>query len=91
MSLTSDQHTIEIEGHTVTVTGRTGPVHATWTLLVDDVEIDSAKAAGDFRLKGALPGGGEVAADVHQSLLGPTKVTFHHGERELETSTGYVA
>jgi hypothetical protein len=52
MSLTKNEHTIEIDGHTVAVTGTTGPVHARWTLLIDGEAVDTAKAAGDFTLRG---------------------------------------
>lgn len=91
MSLTRDIHTIEVAGQTVTVTGKTGPIHATWILLVDDVEQDRAAAAGDFTLRGALADGSPVEASVHQSLLGPTRVTIRHGDHEFDTTRGYVA
>ena len=57
MSLTKNEHTIEIDGHMVEVTGTTGPVHATWTLLIDGEAVDTAKAAGDFTLRGTLADG----------------------------------
>jgi hypothetical protein len=91
MSLTRDIHTIEIAGHTVAVTGATGPVHARWTLLVDDVEVDTARAAGEFTLRGPLGDGSEITADVYQSLMGPTRVTFFHDGKEYETTKGFVA
>jgi hypothetical protein len=91
MGFTSDDHSIEIDGTTVTVTGRTGLVHATWSLLIDGKEVDTAEAAGDFKLVGRLPDGSEVRALVFQSLLGPTEVTVHHGEDEVATFTGFVA
>ncbi|GIH92597.1 hypothetical protein ACFFMN_33095 [Planobispora siamensis] len=91
MSLTSDDHHVEIAGHTVAVTGRTGPVHATWTLLIDDRETDSAKAAGDFTLRGELPDGSEIRASVHQSLVGPTEVVIYHGGEQAARFTGFVA
>ncbi len=74
MRLTKDEHTVEIDGQTVAVRGQTGRVHATWTLLVDGEPADTARAAGDFTLKGALSDGSPVEAAVHQSLVGPTEV-----------------
>lgn len=91
MGFTKDNHEIEIDGHQVAVTGKTGPIHATWTLLVDGREVDQAKAAGDFNLRGELPDGPAVEAAVHQSLIGPTRVTFRRNGEEIATSTGYVA
>jgi hypothetical protein len=57
MRLLLDEHTVEIDGHRVAVTGSTGLVHATWTLLVDGEPADIAKAAGDFKLRGTLGNG----------------------------------
>jgi hypothetical protein len=91
MALTSDDHSVEIGGSTVSVTGKTGAVHATWRLLIDGNEVDSAEAAGDFKLVGNLPDGSQVRAAIHQSLLGPTEVTVHHGDDEVATFTGFVA
>ena len=90
MKLTNDEHTAQVDGHTVSVAGRTGAVHATWTLSIDGVEADRAKAAGDFSLRAALPDGSPVHAEVHQSLMGPTEVTIHHGGQEVARSRGFV-
>lgn len=91
MGITSDEHVVEIGGATVTVAGRTGAIHATWTLSVDGREADRASAAGDFTLRGSLPDGSEVRAEVHQGLLGDTKVVVHHGDDEVASFDGYVA
>ena len=91
MGLTKDVYTVEVAGSRVTVTGTTGFVHATWTLLVDDSEVDTAAAAGDFRLRGELPDGTRVEAAVHQSLLGPTRVVITHDGTEVLAADGYVA
>ncbi|GAT65924.1 hypothetical protein HS048_26465 [Planomonospora sp. ID91781] len=91
MSLTRDDHSVEIGGHTVSVTGGTGPVHATWVLLIDGREADRARAAGDFTLRGELPDGSAVRAAVHQSLVGPTEVVVHHGDEEVARFRGFVA
>jgi len=91
MGITRDEHSTEIDGHEVAVTGRTGPVHATWRLLVDGEEVDSAKAAGDFALRTELPEGAPVEAAIHQSLVGPTRVTFLRNGEEVHTSEGFVA
>jgi hypothetical protein len=32
-SLRADEHNAQIDGHPASVTGKTGPIHATWTLL----------------------------------------------------------
>jgi len=91
MSLTRDEHTVEIGDSTVTVTGRTGSVHATWALSVDGVEADSAAAAGEFTLTGTLADGSAVRATVRQSLLGPTEVTVSHDGADVATFEGFVA
>jgi hypothetical protein len=91
MSLTKDEHSIDIDGHRVEVTGKTGPVHATWVLAIDGQEADSAKAAGDFVLRAELPDGPPVEVAVHQSLVGPTRVSFRRGGEEIHSAQGYVA
>jgi hypothetical protein len=91
MALTSDEHVIEIDGISISVMGSTGPVHATWTLLVDGHEQDSAKAVGDFGLCGTLPDGSQVRAEVHQSLVGPTEVIVFYAGEEIHRSQGFVA
>lgn len=91
MSVFSDDHSVQIGATTVSVTGTTGAVHATWTLLFDGKQVDSAQAAGTFTLNGTLPDGGPVTAEVFQSLLGPTQVAVRHGEQEVARFTGFVA
>lgn len=91
MSAFSDDHSVQIGSTTVSVTGATGLVHATWALLLDGKEVDSAAAAGTFTLRGALPDGAPVTAEVFQSLLGPTEVAIRHGEQEVARFTGFVA
>lgn len=91
MSVTRDEHSVTIGESTVTVTGVTGAVHATWTLTIDGREADSAAAAGDFRLRGALGDGSGVEAAIHQSLLGPTEVVIRHRGTEVGQFTGFVA
>ncbi|MEU4834961.1 hypothetical protein [Streptosporangium sp. NPDC023615] len=91
MSLTSDDYSVHVDGHTVAVTGKTGPVHARWVLTVDGREVDRAEAAGDFSLRGTLPNGSAVRAEVHQSLIGPTEVVVHHRDEEISRFHGFVA
>jgi hypothetical protein len=91
MRITKDAHETEIDGHLVAVTGTTGKVHATWRLSIDGEVSDSAKAAGDFTLRGTLPGGSPVEAVVHQSLLGPTEVVILHKQEEIGRFKGFVA
>ena len=91
MAITSDEFRVSVAGTEVAVTGSTGPVHATWRLLLDGVEVDSAAAAGDFTLTGSLPDGGVVRAAVHQSLLGPTHVVVRHDGVEVLDARGFVA
>ena len=91
MGLARDEHSLQVDGSTVSVTGTTGLVHATWTLSVDGAEVDSAAAAGEFRLRGRLPDGSDVEAVVDQSLVGPTEVVIHHRGREVGRFTGFVA
>ncbi len=91
MRFLKDDHTVEIDGHTVAVTGATGRVHATWTLLIDGEPADTAKAAGDFMLRGTLSDGSPVEAAVHQSLVGPTEVVIRHQGEDVERFTGFVA
>ena len=91
MRVTRDDHSVSIGETTVSVTGATGPVHATWTLLLDGQPVDSAKAAGDFHLRGQLPDGTTVEAAVHQSLVGPTRVAIKHEGEEVAQFKGFVA
>ncbi|MET0460365.1 MAG: hypothetical protein ABW122_01260 [Ilumatobacteraceae bacterium] len=91
MDLFHDDHRVDVAGHEVAVTAATGRVHARWSLAVDGVERDSAAAAGDFTLRTTLPDGSAVTARVHQSLLGPTRVTVLHGDEEIASMKGFVA
>ncbi len=91
MGFTSDEHSVTIGGSTVVVNGKTGPVHATWALFVDEQEVDTAKAAGDFTLRGALGDGSGVEAAVHQSLVGPTRVVITHDGAVVAHFKGFVA
>lgn len=91
MGLTSDDLEVRIQGHDVKVTGRTGAVHATWTLMIDGREVNHARAEGDFTLRGRLPDSTEVEALIHQSLLGPARVSIAHGGIEVAHSRGFVA
>jgi len=86
-----DEHSVHVDGHTISVIGTTGPVHATWRLLIDDHVADSAAAAGDFTLRTELPDGSSIHASVHQSLLGPTEVAIHHNGEEVTRFEGFVA
>jgi hypothetical protein len=91
VGLTNDTFETTIGDVTVIVTGDTGPVHATWRLLIGGTEVDSAAAAGDFKLRGPLPDGSVVEAAIHQSMVGPTRVVVTHGGTEVLDSTGFVA
>lgn len=91
MGITQDEYTVHVAGSTVAVTGTSGPVHATWTLVVDGREVDSAAAAGDFRLHGTLADGTAVEAAVNQSLLGPTRVVIRRQGTEVLEGRGFVA
>lgn len=91
MGFTSDEHSVTIGGSTVAVSGKSGPIHATWSLLVDDVVVDSAQASGDFHLTGALGDGSTVEIAVHQSLMGPTRVVISHDGLEVARFKGFVA
>jgi hypothetical protein len=91
MGLTRDEHTVEIDGHRVSVQGKTGKVHATWTLATDGRVVDQARAAGDFALRSTLPGGVPVEAAVHQSLIGPTRIVVRRDGEEVSSGKGFVA
>ncbi|MET0863136.1 MAG: hypothetical protein ABWZ98_02265 [Nakamurella sp.] len=91
MGLFKDDHTVQLNGSTIAVTGATGLVHATWTLSVDGTAVDSAEAAGTFTLRGNLPDGSALRATVFQSLLGPTEVAIEHEGTEIARFTGFVA
>ena len=91
MRITKDDHCFEIDGHEVAVTGRTGPVHATWTLVIDGRAVDSATVAGNSSLRAELPDGSALRAKVHQSLLGPTEVAIERDGQEIERFKGFVA
>ena len=89
--LTNDEFATTIDGVAVVVTGNTGPVHATWRLLISGTEVDSAAASGNFHLRGQLPDGSTVKAEIHQSMVGPTRVVVLHDGTEVLNSTGFVA
>ena len=72
------------------MTATTGLVHATWSLLIGGGVADTATASGDFRLRGVLPDGSTVTADIHQSLLGTSTAVVSHDGREVESFTGFV-
>lgn len=91
MNFTSDEHSVRIGGHKVSVTGQTGLIEATWTLLIDGTEVHSAKASGDFDLKSELPDGSSIRAAVHQGAFGPTEVAIHHDGEEITCFKGFVA
>jgi hypothetical protein len=91
MTLFRDDHHVRIGPHDIEVTATTGPVHARWVLSVDGAEVDSAAAAGDFALRTTLSDGSTVVARVHQSLLGPTRVTVLHDDDEVAALKGFVA
>lgn len=80
-----------IDNSTITVTGTSGPIHATWTLLVNGQSADQAAAAGDFTLRGTLDDGSSVEVAVHQSLVGPTRVVVAHDGAEVRSFKGFVA
>ena len=52
--------------------------------------VDTAKAAGDFTLRGTLADGSPVEAAVHQSLVGPTEVVIRREGTDLGRFTGFV-
>jgi len=90
--LTRDEHTVRIGDAVVTVTGETGPISATWRLLVDGGEHDRRELFnGGHVLSGALPDGSAVEAHVHQSFLGPTRVRVLHDGTEVLATSGFVA
>ena len=91
MSLLKDNHHVQVGEHDVGVEATSGVVHARWVMSIDGVEVDAAAAAGDFTLRGWLPDGSQVSAQVHQSLLGPTEVTVVHGDEAVGTMKGFVA
>lgn len=91
MALTSDEHVTEVDGVRVTVMGSTGPAHATWTLAVADEEQDSVKAADDVVLRGTLPDGTAITAEVSQALVGPTQVRVLRDGEVVSESSGFVS
>ncbi len=91
MAFTNDEHSVRIKGSQVTVTGETGLVEATWSLKVDDEEMERRKASGTFDLHGRLPDGDPVTAHVQQGAFGPTEVTVLHDGTEIVKFKGYVA
>ncbi len=92
MSLTRDEHTIRVGGARVTVLGTSGPISATWRLLVDGGEVARQELFnGEHVLEGSLPDGSLVAAHIHQSIIGPTRVSVRHDGVEVFASNGYVA
>jgi hypothetical protein len=91
MGFFKDENDVMIGSSRVSVTGATGLVHATWTLAVDGSPVDSAAAAGNFTLRGELPDGSTVRAEIFQSLMGPTEVAVIHDDEEVARFKGFVA
>lgn len=90
MSLTSDEHTLRIDGSEVRIVGETRAVDPLWRLLVDDVEVDSREETGSFSLTGTLPSGEGVEAQVRQGSFGPTEVSLVHRGEIVTTWKGFV-
>lgn len=90
MGVMKDEHKVTISGTEVAVIGETGLVEATWRLLIGGEEADSARASGDFRLKGRLTDGSLVEALVHQGAFGPTAVDVEHDGNHVVHFTGFV-
>ncbi|MGH9269818.1 MAG: hypothetical protein ACRDZ2_00935 [Ilumatobacteraceae bacterium] len=82
---------MDVGGHEIDITATAGAVQARWALSVDGVEVDTAAPAGDFTLRTTLADGTSVTVGVHQSLLGPTRVTVSHGGEEVASMKGFVA
>lgn len=91
MSLTHDRHRVVVAGTEVAIDGAMGPVQPTWTLSLDGVEVDRAKASGNFSLRGELRDGTKIRVWVEQSLLGPTEVRVQHDDTEVALFSGFVA
>ena len=92
MDLTRDEHHVRVAGAQVTVIGTSGPISATWRLLVDGAEVArEALRNGDHVLAGPLPDGTAVEAHVRQSIVGPTRVSVRHDGLEVLATTGFVA
>jgi hypothetical protein len=92
MDLTRDEHTVRVGDVTVSVTGTSGPISATWRLLLDDREVARQEMLdGDHVLAGALPDGSRLEAHVHQSIVGPTRVSVRHDGVEILATSGFVA
>jgi len=91
MDATRERHRLRIAGSDVVVVGRTGETEPTWTLLVDGMEVDAAKQSGKFTLRGTLPDGSEVEAEVQQGLLGPTGIVVRHAGEFVAEFEGFVA
>ena len=91
MGITRDEHMVRVDGAEVVVTGRTGLVSATWSLLIDGREVASRLlVAGRAVLAGPLPGGGTVEASVDQDMFGPTRVEVRHGGQLVARFSGFV-
>jgi hypothetical protein len=92
MDLTRDEHTVRVGDVRVTVTGASGPISATWRLLLDDREVARQEMLdGEHVLAGALPDGTVVEALVYQSIVGPTRVRVRHEGVEILATSGFVA
>lgn len=92
MALTRDNHNVTVDGRPVRVTGRTGPVRATWSLLEGDTVLAEEEVlGGEMTLTGTLTTGTEVTAVVTQSAFGPTKVVVSSGGETVAQFDGFVA
>jgi hypothetical protein len=92
MSLLRNEHSVTIGDTKVTVVGRTGPIAATWSLLLDGHPVAEQRfICGDPTLSTKLLDGSALDVDVHQGALGPTRVRIRHAGVPISESAGFVA
>ncbi|MCC6831930.1 MAG: hypothetical protein IT200_11345 [Thermoleophilia bacterium] len=89
--MTRTEHTLRLAGHDVAVVGESGVVRARWTLRIDGDAADVGETArGDLVLRGTLPDGSPLLAEVHQGAFGPARVVVRHGDDTEVRFTGFV-
>lgn len=91
MSMLRDGYELTIDGCTVRIIGRSGPLRATWSLYEGELLLEEYKAvSGIFDLSGTLSSGAEVDVTIEQASVGPTRVTVHADDEMILDTTGFV-
>jgi hypothetical protein len=92
MKIIRSEHSVDIGGVTVQVTGQTGPLAARWRVDVDGREVVNEKLVqGRRSLDAPLPDGSIAAIEVCCAPSGQATVVVRHDGRLIGQFSGTVA